>query len=114
MIQFPAIIKKPIIGDDSCMSFKLETREMTPNEYAIIASLTNKECWVGVSEAVITKLDIPEEIVEFKGQKTPSQRLRNTLYILWEKTGKTGDFETYRNIQMDKIINYLKEKIPNE
>jgi len=114
MLQFPAILDGLKMNKDKSLTIKLETREMSSDEVGKIADLANIECWVGMSEVVISKLDIPDEIVEFKGQKTPSERLRNTLYILWEKTGKSGDFETYRNIQMDKIINYLKEKIPNE
>lgn len=114
MIQFASILDSLKMNKDMSLTIKLETREMTSEEVGKVADMANKEIWVGMSEVIINKLDIPEEIVEFKGQKTPSQRLRNTLYILWEKTGKTGDFETYRNIQMDKIINYLKEKIPNE
>ena len=113
MIQLPACLRNPTIKVDGSVGFRLETRELSGEEYAEIAKLANKEIWIGMSEVQITKLDIPEEITEFKGEKTPSQRLRNSLYILWEKTGKTTNFEQYRDIQMNKIIEYIKEKIPN-
>lgn len=55
--------------------------------------------------------DVPEIEPEFKGGKSPSQRLRNTFYILWEQNGAKGDFEDYYKYQIEKIITTIKEKL---
>lgn len=64
-------------------------------------------------EAKITADDIelPDEAVEYKGEKTKSQRLRNVLYRLWEQTNQEKTFEEYYAIQMEKLIERLKERL---
>ena len=78
----------------------------------MITSLANQEIWMGMSALRISKLDVPEEVVEFKGDKSDSQRLREILYVYWEqKSGKKQSFETFRKIQMDKFISLIKDKL---
>jgi hypothetical protein len=48
---------------------------------------------------------------EFPNQKSLSERLRNSLYRLWEAKGKQGDFEDYRRRYMEKFIESVKAKI---
>lgn len=115
MIQLPVIFDGAKLNKDGSATIKLETRELTPDEFREVATLCNKEVWCGLSEVSITKLDVPEEIVEFKGEKTPSERLRNVLYRYWELVNKKqGDFETFRKNYMEKVITNLKEKLPDE
>lgn len=40
--------------------------------------------------------------------KTPSNRLRNVLYVLWEQGGAKGEFDEYYKRQMEKIIDSIK------
>jgi hypothetical protein len=49
-----------------------------------------------------------------KKPKTPSQRLRAVLWLLWEQN--TGNlepdlFEEWYNIQMEKVIQAVKNKL---
>jgi hypothetical protein len=47
-----------------------------------------------------------------KGEKSPSQRLHATLYVLWEQKGKPTDtFEEFYRIAMEKYINNVKEQL---
>lgn len=85
---------------------------MTGEEISTIASFANKEVWIGMSDLAITKLDVPEEMVEFKGDKSDSQRLREVLYVYWEqKSGKKQTFEAFRKVQMSKFIQLIKDKL---
>lgn len=45
--------------------------------------------------------------------KTHSQRLRATLYILWESEGKKGTAEEFYRERMEKIIAWVQGKIKN-
>jgi hypothetical protein len=115
MLQFPAILDGLKMNKDKSLTIKLETREMSSDEVGKIADLANIECWVGMSEVVISKLDVPDEISEFKGEKSLSERLRNTLYVYWDKVEKdknANPFESFRKIKMEQFINAIKDKIP--
>ena len=115
MIELPVIFDGAKLNKDGSATIKLETRELTPDEFKEIATLCNKEVWCGISEVKITTLNVPEEVTEFKGEKTPSERLRNVLFKYWELVNnKQGDFETFRKNYMEKVINSIKEKLPNE
>jgi hypothetical protein len=115
IIQFPVILDGLKMNKDKSLTIKLESREMTSEEVGKIADLANCECWCGLSALTITKLDVPDEVPEFKGEKTPSERLRNVLYIYWKEVNKgQGSFETFRNNYMEKIISSIKEKLPND
>lgn len=115
IIQFQAILDSMKMNKDKSLTLKVETREMSPEEIGLISSLANMECWVGMSDLLITKLDVPDEVPEFKGEKTPSERLRNVLFVYWKEVNKSqGSFETFRNNYMEKIISSIKEKLPDE
>lgn len=56
----------------------------------------------------------PAELKEVKGQfdtKTPSQRLRAVLFILWRQADGTGDFEDFYRRRIEDIINSVKRKL---
>ena len=45
--------------------------------------------------------------------KTPGQRLRAVLFVLWKKKGQPEmfTFESFYSTQMEKIIEWVKQKI---
>jgi hypothetical protein len=44
-------------------------------------------------------------------QKTPSNRLRNALYVLWEQSGSKEEFDDFYKKQMERFIEVVKEKL---
>ena len=56
-------------------------------------------------------IDIPESAPEFKGDKTPSQRLRGVLFRLWEQLGSRGSFQDFYVGKMEEIANHFKAKL---
>jgi hypothetical protein len=42
---------------------------------------------------------------------TPSQRLRNILYRLWEQAGKEGDFKEFYRVKMETLCEHFKGKL---
>ena len=42
---------------------------------------------------------------------TPSQRLRNILYRLWEQEGKIGEFKEYYKVKMETLCEHFKNKL---
>lgn len=96
--------------------FKLDviTQELTPEEATLLLSLHKKQGWFLFKEAPFKEedlVDLPEIKPEFKGDKTPSQRLRAVLYVYWQQNGGKGDFDSFYKRQMERIINKIKEKL---
>ena len=93
-------------------------RELPPEETALLFDLADKEGWFMFAENSFQSSDLPEVEAEFKTAKTASERLRNTLYVLWEKKteGLTNPepFEDWRKKQMERIINRVKNLIDEE
>ena len=56
-------------------------------------------------------VDLPEVKMEFKKDKSPSQRLRNTIYVYWEQNGATGEFDSFYKRQMNLLIERIKSKL---
>lgn len=46
--------------------------------------------------------------------KTPSQRLRAVLYVLWERKGSNGEFEVFYVASMEKFINRIKQELEDK
>ena len=111
-VQFSAIIDGVSKKKDSTLSIKLGTQELSSEETAKIFDFGGKQIWVGFAETAITRLDVPDEILEFKGDKTTSERLRDVLWVYWDtKTPKTQTFEEFRKIYMEKQIQNIKDKL---
>ena len=113
VIQFGGILDGAVMKKDQTLSLKIGTAEMHPNDMAQIFNLANRQIWVALAETALTKADlnIPEVVPEFKNDKTPSQRLRNTLYIYWKQIESTQDFDTYYRRYCEKQIEVIKDKL---
>lgn len=95
------------------------SQELRADAMALLFGLANKEAFIAIKENDIKKSDLeglklPDAQVEVS-EKTPSQRQRAILYLLWkqqggrEGTGKSSD-QFYRD-NMEVIINHLKAKL---
>jgi len=112
LFQVPVIIEKIESMADRGWGLKLHTRELTPPEAGLLSSLKGKEVWAVMAEREILPEDIKvsKERVE-RGEKTPSQRLRAVLFVLWEQTEKTSDFDTFYRQKVEQFIDKIKEKL---
>ena len=114
LFQIPAQVEKITTRSDHSLKIEIGTDVELPHEQeAMIMKLRQTRGWVVFATSDIKKDDIPDvSIDEEIGEKSPSVRLRNVLYILWiEHTNKTKTFDQFYKHQMENIINNLKEKI---
>lgn len=113
-VSLPVIfrIMKPKV--DKSWTLWFETRELNGVDIQTLSEMMGSEGWIVISpNDDISEGDIPvgEADSGLEG-KSPSERLRNVLYVLWEQSGKpTGSFEIYRAAQMEKLIEVIKEKL---
>ena len=112
MLKVPSLIAKVETMSDGGLKLIVHTQELQPSDEAKVMKLRNKIGWFVYSVTDITEIDIPDEPIEFEGQKTLSERLRNVLFRLHEKQGgRPEDFESYRARIMERLINHYKAKL---
>lgn len=109
-IQTQLQITRVTIKPDDSVSFSASTPELTDSQ--LVAFRKVAKCLVNaLLEPEIGSSDVLKIEKEIDG-KSPSQRLRNVLYVLWEQEGKPqDDFEIYYRMQMNKVIDLVKNKL---
>lgn len=95
---------------DGGMGVTFHTNELTAEEKAAIMGFHMKAGWLLFSPNPIAETDIPKIQAE-KGAKTPSQRLRAVLFILWKQSGSLDDFERFYQQYMESFTNQIKMKL---
>ena len=102
---------------DSTLKIVLGTQELI--EGGKLFALQNRLCTIGISQnEALTKEDI--ELLQssklglddIPNAKSHSQRLRNTLFVLWQQgNGGYDDFNMFYANRMDKLIESIKSKL---
>lgn len=112
-ILLPATINPPRFHKDGSVALSFESRELSAEETHIILSMRNTEGWVCYAENE-NDIQIPDEDAEVD-EKTPSERLRNVLYVLYkqkiDKGTYVGTFNAFRREKMEKLIDLIKAKL---
>lgn len=112
IIQFSAQIDSAKANNDRTLSLKVETQELSSEDTAKIFSFFQKQVWVAIAETSITKeqLNIPE-IVDEMDTKSPSQRLRDRMFVVFKEKKVGGKFDEWYRTQLEKIGNNYLQKI---
>jgi len=95
---------------DGSLGLTMATPELTSEEKAAVMDLQghNLICtFVPLDEKNAPKLKVDKELET----KTPSNRLRNVMYVLWEQEGAKGEFDDFYKRQMEKVIEVFKGKL---
>jgi hypothetical protein len=99
---------------DKSWKLTFETRELYGKDIEELANRLGTEGYIVHSaNDDITESDVPEVNADsgLEG-KSPSQRLRGSLYRLWESRGKpSGSFDLWYLAQMGKLTDSVKAKI---
>lgn len=110
-VQFSSQLTKLETRVDGSIKVSIETQELSGQDMADLFAYRGQLGYTTFTPNPETKIDVPESKVE-DNSKSPSQRLRNCLYIMWEQSGKKIDtFSQYYDIQMERIINQVKDKL---
>jgi len=110
---------------DNTVRVNIGTPELSPDVVGQMYSMLKQPGYVVISTMPISQkqIDAVESATidrEFE-EKTPSQRLRNVLYVLWEQqqpkeTNSEGittyiDFDLYYKRKMNELITFIKNKL---
>ena len=114
VIKTQAVIEGIRAKKDRSISMTVSTPELSPNEKALFFELQNLNIELTIEPkdhdgAEDYKVD--KELDE----KSPSQRLRSVLFIIWnqqsDKEKKNQDFNDYYRFRMENLIIKLKGEI---
>lgn len=112
-IILPAVLNPISRRKDKSVRLSLETRELSPEETLSLMSVEGAEMWVCLAPNE-GEMEIPEENAQVD-EKSPSERLKNVLFIWWKQevdAGKyVGIYETFRRERMERIIETVKGKL---
>jgi len=101
---------------DGSLTLRFVTSELNTQQVAEIDQMYNKfgvlyfKDKEQISDEEVKELD-EIDLDVYDSPKTQSQRLRNVLYMNWDKTNKDIDFKTYYKQETEKIINHYKNKL---
>jgi len=104
----PAILTRVAYLKDGGVSLGFSTNELSDEEKVIASKFYNRFGYVLFSESTITDKDIPKADASDES-KSPSQRLRAALFVLWKQRGEKQDFEVFYRQQMEKAIDRVKQ-----
>jgi hypothetical protein len=112
LFQVPATIQSVRTLVDGGTKLDVITNELNPTELAQLFSLKSKFGWFVFKENTINieDLNLPDVKID-KGEKTPSQRLKSVLYVLWKQSDQKKTPDEFYKYYMDKIIESIKEKL---
>lgn len=111
-VQLYGILQEVKTMADRTYKVVFRTNEIPSEEAGVLMGLTHDEGWCLFASAPLKEEDIPEGKPEFPDQKSPSQRLRNVIYIYWKESGEPGDFDTFYKQKMESVIEFIKAKLP--
>lgn len=113
-IQVPATLEGVSTLKDGGCSIRFHTQELTAAEKAVAFDFQSQFGWLLFAETEHKEDDVKqlEHIRKDTGGKSPSQRLRSSLYVMYQqKSDKSIPFEVFYGQQMEKIINSVKSNL---
>lgn len=118
MITLNAEIEGVSTRKDRTIKLSLGTQELKPNEAGKLFGLQNSLVHLAIKPAPLTQDEIELvksskiDIDDIPEGKSPSQRLRNVLYRLWEQNnGGYEDFNLFYLNRIERLIEHYKQKL---
>lgn len=116
-ITLPVLITSLATKVDGSIAIKLETRELSPQDSAVLFELRGTEAWAIISPSELNDPKIPEASPDPSIQKkTASKRLRDRLYIYYTKALERNpdEFEYWYDKELERIGQRYLERIEQQ
>lgn len=110
----PSTISKVTTMGGKTVRVQIDTQELNAEDMKTIFDLYDKYGYFVFAETSKTELlsefeNLPK--IKTTDKKSPSQRLRAVLFVLFKQDGITGEFEDFYNTEMNKLIDIIKSKL---
>ena len=115
LLQLPIQVRSITTLVDGSLKFQIITQEVNSETVGKLFDYRNVQGWMVIKPARISKEDIvniPNEVKEFKTDKTTSQRLRAVIFLVWKNTTSQKEtFDDFYKRHIETIIQQYKEKL---
>jgi|SRR5689334_19434393 len=108
VFQAPAILTGVRATNDNGLALSFRTNELSTEEKVTAMQFHQKFGWILFRENQFADADVPQEDAASDEDKTPSQRLRAVLYVLWQQKGSKESFELFYRENLEKAISRVK------
>jgi hypothetical protein len=106
----PAILTRISALSDGGLSLGFHTNELSLEDKTTALSFQNQFGYVLFRSNQFTDADIPETDAPDE-DKTPSQRLRAVLFVLWKQKGGKTDWESFYRRNMEDAVARVKKSL---
>lgn len=93
------------------LSLSFHSQELSKEEMVSVMQFYQSFGYLLFSPEQLGEEDIPKEKLSADEEKSPSKRLRSTLFVLWKQKGEEGDFEAFYRRSMEKFIEAIKTQL---
>lgn len=115
LFQVPVTLEKITTRADRTLKLEFGTNQELPDssDLAKIMKQHQQSGWLVFSPSGVEQEDIPDIQLdtEIGETKSPSQRLRASLYRVWEGGSQKIPFEVWYRTKMERVIDFVKDKI---
>lgn len=98
---------------DNGVRVQFDTQEVSPESTAELFNQKGKLGWFIFHEKPVREIDLGKlpDIKTDAGDKTPAQRLRAVIYLLWQQGNSQISSEQFYRERMEDIIELIKAKL---
>jgi hypothetical protein len=109
-IKTNAIITSLSSKKDGSLGLRVETPELTPDEKVAFMELQgiNLTMLIEATDFESKEIKVVKSEIE---TKSPSQRLRAVIFVLWKQQGCPGEFSDFYLKCMEKLIEQVKQRL---
>ena len=114
MIHLPAILDNIRLRKDKTVSIVFASQELTDKDLLRLIQYRDQFGWIVFKpDEQVKEEDIPKEQSGYEKGKSPFQRLYGVMFKLWKEqlAEKYPDFETWRRMQVEKLIDAYKDRL---
>ena len=105
--QAPAILTGLSTLSDGGLAIRFHTNELSLDDKATALGFQGKFGWLCFRENEFSDADIPDTDAPDE-DRSPSQRLRAALFVLYQQRGEKRDFESFYRENMERAISRVK------
>jgi len=109
--QIEAILDGVTPRKDGGCTLRFVTNEVSKADKVMLMEFYGSFGWLMFSANEHQESDIPKDNAKRDTGQSPSQRLRAVLFVMWQQTGGSGDFEVYYRQQIERFIDRVKENL---
>lgn len=109
--QIEAILDGVTPRKDGSATLRFVTNEVSKADKVMLMDYYQSFGWLMFAANEFQESEIPKENAKRDAGLSPSQRLRNVLFVKWRDSGGNGDFQTYYDQQVERFIDKVKETL---